>query len=339
MSTTNIPAPPANHKGCEVNQNRDERARQAAFQRCAHTHEMLSQTQPRNRSDAAQSGAMNCALLQWVAQQDDLPPHLQAILLRLVKLMDEHGSVALSQADIAPHVRLGERQTRAAIKELVALGALHRKRRGAVRKGRAPDALSVNFERQHDTGSASPVSVDNSDSAVTSPVSTPPHDNGGSGDPSPVSQKASDNGGMPPVSKKLPHIENAPARAEPLTNNSKRIGSDLIASKEMIEALIDRAAGACDPTAPGLHHGADLNRLLRAGCDWTDDILPAVDKLVASFRRRGGRFSTWALLEEHAVEFRNRRQAGVTEPPAVLRYERPRNGVRRNLYLEACAAK
>jgi len=62
VSTTNIPAPPANHKGCEVNQNRDQRARQAAFQPHAHTQEMLSQTQPRNHSEDAQSGGMQVKL-------------------------------------------------------------------------------------------------------------------------------------------------------------------------------------------------------------------------------------------------------------------------------------
>lgn len=94
---------------------------------------------------------------------------------------------------------------------------------------------------------------------------------------------------------------------EPSINNR-------IASKDQINSLIERAGDACDPTAPGLHHGADLNRMIRGGCDWSADIEPAVDQLAASFRRRGRRFATWALLEEHAVQNRDRRLAGLPAP-------------------------
>lgn len=82
-------------------------------------------------------------------------------------------------------------------------------------------------------------------------------------------------------------------------------------SKDDIAALINRAGDACNPTCASLHHGADLNRLLRGGCDWDEDILPAVDRLAASFRGRGKRFGTWDLLVEHAVENRDRRLAGL----------------------------
>jgi len=99
-----------------------------------------------------------------------------------------------------------------------------------------------------------------------------------------------------------------------------------IASKEDINMLIARAGDACDPTAPGVHHGADLNRFLRGGCDWEADILPAVDRLAASFRKRGQRFSTWQLLEEAVVQNRDRRLAGLPAPGAVT--EQPRRGGR-----------
>jgi hypothetical protein len=121
------------------------------------------------------------------------------------------------------------------------------------------------------------------------------------------------------------------ARAETLNLNTRatdQIRSDRTATKAEIDALIRRAGEGCDPTAPGVHHGADLNRLLRGGCDWALDIEPAVDKLSASFLRRGKRFSTWALLEEHAIEFRDRRLAGLPAPVApsaiAARDARPR---------------
>lgn len=84
--------------------------------------------------------------------------------------------------------------------------------------------------------------------------------------------------------------------------------------KEQIAGLIERAGDACNPACGSLHHGADINRLLRAGCDWEDDILPAVDRLAASFRSRGKRFGTWDLLREHALENRDRRLAGLPAP-------------------------
>lgn len=172
---------------------------------------------------------MNCAILQWVADQDDLSLHLQGVLLRLSKLADEEGRIALGQAAIAPLIRLGERQTRAAIKELVSVKAVLRVRRGAVGRGRAPDMLTLNFERQRDIGGASPVERDNVDVGEHSPVSPPPAkipDNADIGGPSPVPMKngdMGDNAAALPVSgiedaefvdNGVPHIEHAPARAE-----------------------------------------------------------------------------------------------------------------------------
>lgn len=88
------------------------------------------------------------------------------------------------------------------------------------------------------------------------------------------------------------------------------------ATKAQIEALIEYAGDGVDPTAPGVHHGSDLNRFQRAGCT-VDDILAAVDRLSASFRRRGKRFGTWSLLEEHVIENRDRRLAGLPPPQAA----------------------
>lgn len=183
---------------------------------------------------------MNCATLKWVADQDDLAPHLQGILLRLVKLMDDDGRISLAQAKIAPHVGLGERQTRQAIKDLVGKGALVRKRQGAVRKGRAPDLLSANFERQRDNGSTSPVSAeisDNGEAPPLPPLSTKTGDKLDTGGASPLSRKKPDNGdnaAASPVSEfeDAEFVDNPPApcigtgaRAETLNLNTS--GSEI----------------------------------------------------------------------------------------------------------------
>lgn len=94
-------------------------------------------------------------------------------------------------------------------------------------------------------------------------------------------------------------------------------------SKQVIEALIARCDGGCDPTAAALHHGADLNRMLRAGCDWVDDIEPAADRVTASFKAKGKRFRSWELLVEHAIDFRDRRLAGLPAPQPVSEQPRP----------------
>lgn len=94
-------------------------------------------------------------------------------------------------------------------------------------------------------------------------------------------------------------------------------------SKQVIEALIARCDGGCDPTAAALHHGADLNRMLRAGCDWVEDIEPAADRVTASFKAKGKRFRSWELLVEHAVDFRDRRLAGLPAPQPVSAQPRP----------------
>jgi len=125
-----------------------------------------------------------------------------------------------------------------------------------------------------------------------------------------------------------PHPDAAPLAAysaapkEPSVKGSHIVSSPFVATKAMIEGLIERAGEGCDPTAAGVHHGSDLNRLVRGGCDWEDDICPAVDKLAASFRRRGQRFGTWSLLEEHALQNRDRRLAGVADPKPAA--EQPR---------------
>lgn len=160
MTTTNMSEVASSHKGCD--------------------------------GGASHGTLRRCQLLQWAADQEQLAIHLQGVLLRLVKLMDEHGAIAMAQAKIAPLIGLGERQTRAAIKELVGVGVLKRTRQGAVGRGRAPDLLTANY----DNGDASPLS-DNSHKGDTAPVSTPPRanfDNSDSGGASPVSAQKCDNG-------------------------------------------------------------------------------------------------------------------------------------------------
>lgn len=170
---------------------------------------------------------MNCAILQWVAEQDDLSLHLQGVLLRLGKLADAGGRITLAQTAIAPLIRMGERQARAAIKELVSAKALLRERRGAVGRGRAPDALTFNFERQRDIGGPSPIERDSVDLGEQSPVSPPPRENSDTADIgglSPVSSQnvdRTDNAAASPVSA-IEDAEFVDNLAAPIENASAR---------------------------------------------------------------------------------------------------------------------
>lgn len=145
MTTTNMSEVATSHKGCDVS--------------------------------ASRATLRRCELLQWAADQEKLSLHLHGVLIRLVKLMDDAGAIGIAQTEIAPLIGLGARQTRAAIKELVAAGKLKRTRRGAVGRGRAPDLLSANC----DIGEVPPLS-ENFHNGDTAPLSPPPSENSQNGD-------------------------------------------------------------------------------------------------------------------------------------------------------------
>lgn len=81
----------------------------------------------------------------------------------------------------------------------------------------------------------------------------------------------------------------------------------------------------------GLAHAAELMRLCRAGCDWDADIVPAIQKLAANFRRRGGTLRSWTLVAEDAIAFRDRRLAGdkPAEPGRVVSFPRRETSIER----------
>lgn len=144
---------------------------------------------------------MNCALYEWVAEQTDIDAHLQGTLLRLTKLMDADGCIAMGQAEIAQRIKMSERQTRTNIKELVAAKLLIRRRRGSVGGGRASDMLIAGIAKI-DNRASLPLSRDNGDNLDFVPVS-----------PESTNQPV-DNGSIQPVSNSVAHIEHAPARAD-----------------------------------------------------------------------------------------------------------------------------
>lgn len=166
---------------------------------------------------------MNCELLAWVARQDDLDLNLQGFLLRLARLADGEGRVALTQKEIAPLVGLKERQTRALLSQAASSGAIARQRRGGAGGGRVCDVLAFNLARNA-TGTiaslAEQPAADANDQVA--PVATLRTEATGTkqqpatGTASPL---ATASGATSPVSNNpRACIEHASARAEPPTN-------------------------------------------------------------------------------------------------------------------------
>lgn len=85
---------------------------------------------------------------------------------------------------------------------------------------------------------------------------------------------------------------------------------------------INRAGKAINAASPGVRHYADLRRLCEPAkgtpCDWEHDVLPAIDKVAASFLRSGKTMRAWTLIEEHAVANRDNRLRGLAEPNSSL---------------------
>lgn len=89
-----------------------------------------------------------------------------------------------------------------------------------------------------------------------------------------------------------------------------------------LEQALERAGKAINAASPGLRHYADLRRLCEPAkgipCDWEHDVLPAIDKVSASFLRSGKTLRAWTLIEEHAVANRDNRLRGLAEPQSEL---------------------
>lgn len=198
--------------------------------------EISRETEPPSERRPPESGSMNCDLLRWAADQTKISPHLQGILVRLVRLMDDDGVLAMKQAEIAPLIGIGERQTRAAIAALVDAKVINRKRRGGLGGGRVCDALICNRPEKA-TGetpplSAQPAEIAKCDNGGCSPLATGGKAQPAIGGMSPLSSAKSatgDNAVELPVSEILDaeFVDNSPApykgtgaRAEELTLNT-----------------------------------------------------------------------------------------------------------------------
>lgn len=180
--------------------------------------------EPRQAEREPDAGGMQCELLRWAAEQTNITPHLQGILIRMVRMMAPDGTLMLPQAVIAHAVGLGETQTRAAIKALVTGGVLLRKRRGSVGKGRQSDVLQANLDHKPDIIGIPASSLDNREIVDVSSVSPNFSDNRDNADTVGKAKLSHDNGGKPPVSKSpRAYKEITGARAETLNLNTNTL--------------------------------------------------------------------------------------------------------------------
>lgn len=86
-------------------------------------------------------------------------------------------------------------------------------------------------------------------------------------------------------------------------------------SKATIDWLVDRLGDKADTISGHLRSGHILNALLRAGCDWAEDIVQAADHLALTWKSREP-IRSWKPIEEHALRLRDYRLAGLPPPQA-----------------------
>lgn len=88
-----------------------------------------------------------------------------------------------------------------------------------------------------------------------------------------------------------------------------------IISKAMLSEAQERAGKAINLTSGHVHHGGVFRSLLAGGCEW-QDVLDAIDALAASMAARGRQFHSWSIIQDAALQNRDRRLAGLPEPQA-----------------------
>lgn len=86
-------------------------------------------------------------------------------------------------------------------------------------------------------------------------------------------------------------------------------------TKAMIDEAQARAGKAANLTSGHLHHGNVFRSLMAGGCEWLD-ILDAIDGVGASMSAKGRQFHSWAIVQDSALQNRDRRLAGVPAPAA-----------------------
>lgn len=280
------------------------------------THSEFSrEAEPLAPDCASHSGSMNCDLLRWAASQE-LPFIQHSVLVTLALFTDESGRAQISKAQIAKRAGVTDRQVhtileRLAWRQLLSIGKGEKRGRG-----RPANAYTLN------SGNLVP---ETDFKNLTSGIPIPEANFQNTDFEKPTSRTEL----QEQAAKVIEAVDNAAgacigtgarAQTQPSNTITSQIRSDQIEppTKAMIDALIKRADDGCNPTNGNLHSGAELIRYLRGGCIW-EDIEFATDKLAASFRGQGKRFSTWKLLEEHVVEVRDRRVAGLP-PPAPIQF-------------------
>lgn len=93
--------------------------------------------------------------------------------------------------------------------------------------------------------------------------------------------------------------------------------------RALIDGLVDRLGAKANTAGGELRHGAVLNQLLRAGCDWHEDIVPAADALAASWKGRE-LIQSWTPLKERALRLRDIRLTELPGPQPVTEQPQPR---------------
>lgn len=274
-----------------------------------------------------------CTQLKWFLDRLNEHPMTTAqvaVLAALLALQDEQGSSAkITKAQLGALVGLSERQVATVLKQLETdiRELIKSKRDGGAGKGRGANSYTVSVEANGnpvpEAGFRLPTANGNRlpELGFRQPSNQQP-------------ASGSANGGQLPVAceQKPAPYKNAGARAEtPILNTttlselnpetpspaSTPTGVVVVATKGMVDEALALAGDSANLTSGDVHHGAEFNRLLRGGCDWEADVLPAIAALAASFSHQRKTFRSWRIITERATENRDRRLAGLPPPAPV----------------------
>lgn len=282
-----------------------------------------------------------CSVIEWAIDAGAPSAAASRVLITLARL-SEDGVCSASQIEIARRSFLSERQTRTILKQLEAheYALISRERRGGSGHGRHYDVYRLALPEQPEKAQPANIAaaiveeratgnfLQNARKEPEQPaISVEFVEATGNPRQQPANIAAtSEATGNPPHT---PHVYSPTVNREAVVADA---GADAPPAADATIVAVDwmarlkeaqaRAGNAINLTTSATHHVRDLKRLCEPvsgiPCDWDEDVLPAIDTLAASFRKRGEQFYSWGLIATHALKNRDVRLTPLPEPQSEL---------------------
>lgn len=269
-----------------------------------------------------------CAVIEWAIDAGAPSAAASRVLITLARL-SEDGVCSASQIEIARRSFLSERQTRTILKQLEAheYALISRERRGGSGHGRHYDVYRLALPEQPEKAQPANIAA-----AIVEERATGNFLQNARKEPEQPAisvefVEATGNPRQQPANiAAASEATGNPPHTPQLSSPTSKIDAVVVAAdagqrvdwNARLEEARDRAGRAVDAGALSARHYRDLKRLCEpaAGipCDWEADVLPAIDKITASFLRKRQTFRAWTIIEKTALEFRDRRLEPLPDP-------------------------